>query len=76
MITPGRYIKSKVKPYKFIYIFYNSTKAFHKEVLNDFVDVMNEKAFKMIEILEEKVKKQSGVVDMYWHITLCALGSG
>ena len=35
---------------------------------------MNEKAFKMVEILEEKAKNQKGVVDMYWPITLCALG--
>jgi len=48
------------------------TPAFHKTVLTEFVEVMNEKAVKMIGILDEKIKTEKKI-NMLWPITLCAL---
>ncbi|CAG5108500.1 Oidioi.mRNA.OKI2018_I69.chr1.g3826.t1.cds [Oikopleura dioica] len=48
------------------------TPAFHKTVLADFVEVMNEKAAKMVDILKEKIKTEKKI-NMHWPITLCAL---
>jgi len=47
------------------------TPAFHKSVLADFVEVMNEKSQVMIEILN--AESRAGEVQMLWPITLCAL---
>jgi len=49
------------------------TPAFHKHVLVDFVEVMNEKAEIMIDVLKNESKTNSGKVHMMWPITLCAL---
>lgn len=49
------------------------TPAFHKSVLIDFVEVMNEKAEKMIDVLQTESKQNNNRVDMLWPLTLCAL---
>ena len=49
------------------------TPSFHKDVLVDFVEVINEKAQTMIKLLTIKAKGNDGRVNFHWPIVMCAL---
>ena len=48
------------------------TPSFHFEILNDFLDVMNEQSRILVEILSEMSKTQNEI-DIFKRLGLCAL---